>query len=346
MKPTKTAGQTDNVDGRTGSFRRPRRLNFLVMPFACLGLAVSLLAAWGHQSASVAESTKGKIVLVEMNWISQVLNTKVAEILLREEMGYDVEAQLIDYVPGFASLARGDADVLMEIWDLTAEPYYEEAVEEGKIVLSPMGMLGYEGWYVPSYVIHGDTERGIEPSCPGLPDWRALNDCAEIFATAETEPKGRYLTGDTSWAELYGDPQRIENLGLNYEMRFAGSEASLVAEIVSAYERGKPILALMWDPHYLQYKLDLVKVEFPPYTEECWGTTYACAWKDMIMYNGMHGDSAKKYPEVREFVQNYNMSREDLGEMMVAVENEGITPEESVRRWLAENEDVWRKWIP
>ena len=346
MRLKKTEGCTDSTDCRSGSFRRPRRRKLLAMPFIVLCVVVLLLATWGHQSASQAESTKGKIVLVEMNWISQVINSKVAEILLREEMGYDVEAQLIDYVMGFISLARGDADVLMEIWDLTAQPYYEDAVEEGKMVLSPMGMLGYEGWYVPSYVIHGDPERGIEPSCPGLPDWRALNDCAEIFATAETEPKGRYLSGDTSWAELYGDPPRIKNLGLNYEMRFAGSEAALVAEIVSAYERGEPILALMWDPHYLMYNLDLIKVEFPPYTEECWGTTYACAWKDMIMYNGMNGDAAKQYPEVWEFVQNYHMKREHLGEMMVPVEMEGITPEESVRRWLAENEDVWRNWIP
>ena len=111
MRLKKTEGRTDSIDCRSGSFRRPQRWKFLVMPFIVLSVVVLLLAASGHQSVSKAESTKGKIVLVEMNWISQVINTKVAEILLREEMGYDVEPQLIDYVMGFISIGRGDADV-------------------------------------------------------------------------------------------------------------------------------------------------------------------------------------------------------------------------------------------
>ena len=342
----KTRGCVKSTDCCLGFSERSRLWKLFARHFACLGLVVAALAVLAYQSTSEAETTKGKIVIAEMNWISQVINTKVAEILLREEMGYDVEVQLIDYVPGFTSLARGDTDVLMEIWDLTGEPYYKDALEEGKMVLSPMTMRGYEGWYVPSYVIHGDPERGIEPSCPGLPDWQALNDCAEIFATAETEPKGRYLTGDTSWADQYGDPQRIESLGLNYEMRFAGSEAALVAEIASAYERGEPIITLMWDPHYMMQRYDLTMVEFPPYTDECWGTTYACSWKNMILYNSMNADAAKEHPEVWEFVQSYDLSREDLGEIMVPVERDGLTVEESVRQWLAENEDAWRAWIP
>ncbi|ATU95391.1 glycine betaine ABC transporter substrate-binding protein [Phyllobacterium zundukense] len=321
---------------------RHRRWKLFAAWFMCLSVIISPLSAWAE-----TKTNKGKLVLVEMNWISQVINTKVAEIILREKMGYDVEVQRIDFVPGFQSLARGDADVLMEIWDLTGSPFYKQPEKEGKIVLSPNeGMKALEGWYVPSYVIRGDPKRGIKPSCPGLPDWRALNDCAKIFSTAETEPKGRYLSGDPSWAELYGDPQRIKNLGLNYDMRFAGSEAALVAEIFSAYERGEPIMALMWDPHYVLYMLDMTLVKFPPYTEECWGTTYACAWKDQTMYNGMNGDAAKRYPEVWEFIQNFHMTREHLGEMMVPVAKDGITEEESVRQWLTKNEEVWRKWIP
>ncbi|PZT84263.1 MAG: hypothetical protein DI630_37300, partial [Gordonia sp. (in: high G+C Gram-positive bacteria)] len=131
---------------------------------------------------------------------------------------------------------------------------------------------------VPTYVIEGDPERGIEPVCPGLPNWEALEDCVDVFSTTETAPKGRYLSGDPSWGEFYGDEKRIENLDLDYEIMFAGSEAAMAAEWKRAYERGEPLLGLMWEPHFLTAKYDVTLVEFPPYSEDCWGTTFACAW--------------------------------------------------------------------
>ncbi|GIS98491.1 MAG: hypothetical protein CM1200mP26_02040 [Acidimicrobiales bacterium] len=41
-----------------------------------------------------------------------------------------------------------------------------------------------EEWWYPSY---------IEDVCPGLPDWQALNECAEMFATPDSGGKGRSL---------------------------------------------------------------------------------------------------------------------------------------------------------
>ena len=40
--------------------------------------------------------------------------------------------------------------------------------------------------------------------------WEALNDCAAVFATAETGDKGRYLDGPVDW--LKHGQERVERL--------------------------------------------------------------------------------------------------------------------------------------
>ena len=55
-----------------------------------------------------------------------------------------------------------------------------------------MGELGpqaKEDWWYPIY---------MKDLCPGLPNWEALKGCAEVFATPDTAPNGRYLSGPAS----------------------------------------------------------------------------------------------------------------------------------------------------
>lgn len=294
-----------------------------------------------------AVEQEGPIEVIENNWTSQLVQTTLAFRVL-EEMGAEVSITPIEYLASFPAMASADNMVHMEVWDLTAEPQIEEYVASKKTVVDvgPSGASAEEGWYVPTYVIEGDPERGIEPSCPRLPDWEALNECAETFSTATTGDQGRYLSGDRSWGKLYGDTERIKNLDLNYRMQFAGSEAALAAEIRRAYERGEPILALMWKPHYITAKYDLTLVEFPQYTDKCWGTTYACAWDEIGLRKMTSADFAETHPTAQKFVENYSLSDNHLATMLVAIEEEGATVEEAVDGWMEDNTQTWQSWIP
>ena len=78
-------------------------------------------------------------------------------------------------------------------------------------------MKAKEEWWYPAY---------MKEVCPGLPNWEALKDekCAEMFSTAETAPKGRYLGGPVTWGGF--DEERIDALGLNFEVIHAGTDAA------------------------------------------------------------------------------------------------------------------------
>lgn len=294
-----------------------------------------------------AAAQEGPVVLAKYNWAAQVISTELATQVLKA-MGADVSTQTMDATTGWAAISRNDDLAALEIWPPTHTKPIEQYVETEKSVKihDDLGYSGTEGWHVPTYVIKGDPERGIEPLCPGLPDWHALNDCAEIFATAETGGKGRYLSGDPAWASMYGDQDRINNLGLNYEMQFAGSEAALVAEIKRAYDRGEPLLFLMWTPHFVTSNYDLTMVEFPEYTDECWGDTYACAWPSDDNYWISSVDFEEKHPLAFQMLQNYDLPQEAMDQIIVSVDGEGMTVEEAVATWMSENQEMWQSWIP
>jgi glycine betaine/proline transport system substrate-binding protein len=262
-------------------------------------------------------------------------------------IGGEAETFVSGPAEGAAEMCKSDNVVSMDFWRWQYEDGWQQYVVEEKCIVEvgTSDYQGEEGWYVPTYVIQGDPERGIEPMCPELPDWKALNECVDVFKTAKTGEKGQYMTGAESWAPAYGDQPRIDNLDLNYEMVFAGSEAALFAELTRAYEQGKPWLGLMWRPNYMTHKYDLTRVEFPKHTEECWGDTYACQWPETVIYQVASAGLEDKHPTVWKILQNYELNDEQLHELQSLVVDDGMSIEEAAEQWVEDNAEVWKAWL-
>ena len=77
-------------------------------------------------------------------------------------------------------------------------------------------------------------------------------------------PRGRYLGGPVTWSGF--DDERVEALGLDYEVVHAGTDGALFAELESAYQRKAPILLWVYTPHWAPAKYEGEWVEFPKYT--------------------------------------------------------------------------------
>lgn len=291
---------------------------------------------------------EGPVQIIDQDFLSASIHAEMMAQLLEKMGGEASTLKIADINSTWPAMAKADNLVNPEAWDIFFGPQIEEYVEKERSVvqLGTLSITAEEGWYVPTYVIKGDPERGIEPACPGLPDWKALNDCAHIFASPETGGKGKYLTGPAGWIDYYGDAQRIKNLGLNYEVVAAGSEAALVAEIKRAYDRGEPLLSLMWSPHFVTQKYDLTRIEFPPYTKECWGTTFACGWQDPSLLKLAGNEFPEKHPTAADFVSKFSLSDDDLGALMVEMEESQDAADVVVKKWIDENPDVWSQWLP
>lgn len=304
----------------------------------------SFAAAVAFSGSAVSEvpESQDPIILTIHDWTGQYITTHIMGRVL-EEMGYNVQYQQADYIAQFAGLESGDLHVAMEMWETTGKQAMDESLKTGNSVdLGETGMKAIEEWWYPTY---------MKEKCPGLPDWKALNDCAEAFSTAETHPKGRYLGGPVTWAGF--DDERVEALGLDYEVVHAGTDAALFAEIQSAYERKAPILAWVYTPHWAPIKYKGEWVEFPRYSEECyddpgWGSNtdmaYDCGkprgWIKKVGWK----DGENKWPCAYQAVRNFKITNQDMGEMVGLVDLDGNEVDAVVEEWIKNNESVWKQW--
>ena len=309
---------------------------------ALAGMLLSSLALSATTLAATPES-KDPIKLTIHDWTGQYLTTKIMGSVLMKG-GYNVEYIQADYIAQFAGLESGDLHIAMEMWETTGKDAMEAALKTGKVVdLGETGMDAKEEWWYPLY---------MKEKCPGLPDWKALNKCAEAFATPETMPKGRYLGGPVTWGGF--DDERAEALGLDFEVVHAGTDAALFAELESAYQRKAPILLWVYAPHWAVAKFDGEWVEFPPYTDECysdpkWGSNpnmkYDCGkpfgWIKKVGWKG----GEKKWPGAYKAVRNFHIENDEMSALIVDVDLKGRKVDEVVAEWIKKNEARWKKWL-
>lgn len=294
-----------------------------------------------NANADVESMDPIKITLHD--WTGQYLSANImAEIL--KNAGYNVELVQADYLAQFAGLESGDLHIAPELWETTATVAMNTSFATGKTVdLGSSGMSAKEEWWYPIYM----KER-----CPGLPDWKAMNACAEAFSIAETAPKGRYLGGPVTWGGF--DDERVEALGLDFEVVHAGTDAALFAELESAYQRKAPIMLWVYSPHWAPAKFEGEFVEFPPYTEDCynkpeWGLNkdmaYDCGKPFGVIKKVGWKDGEKKWPGAYKAVRAIKMSDAEMNAMVAAVDLEGRSVDEVVAEWMKTNEARWSAWI-
>ena len=291
---------------------------------------------------TAAESTD-PIKLTLHDWTGQLITTNImAEVL--KSAGYNVELVQADYIAQFAGLKTGDLHVAMEMWETTGRDAMDEATATGKVEnIGETGMEGIEEWWYPLY---------MKEKCPGLPNWEALNDCAEEFSIPETAPKGRYVGAPVTWGGF--DDERVEALELDYEVIHAGTDAALFAELESAYQRKAPILLWVYAPHWAPSKYEGEWVQFPEYSAECYNDpsvginpdmAYDCGKPRGPIWKVAWAGVKDKWPGAYSAIQNFKLDNDEMGQMITAVDLEGKDLNAVVADWLAANESRWKAWL-
>lgn len=308
-----------------------------------LALAVAGALAFAGGLASAAPESKDPIKLTLNDWTGQLLTTQLMGEVLKKA-GYNVEYVQADYIAQFAGLETGDLHVAMEIWATTGQEAMNKSIATGNAEnLGETGMLAIEEWWYPAY---------MKEKCPGLPDWNALNACAEAFATPETAPKGRYLAGPVTWGGF--DEERVEALGLDYEVVHPGTDAALFAELESAYQRQAPVLLWVYAPHWATAKYKGEWVEFPKYEPECytdaaWGgnqsATHDCGKPRGPIWKVGWAGLKDKWPGAYNAIKAFKIDNDEMSQMIVAVDLEGKKLDDVVADWITKNESRWKPWI-
>ncbi len=169
-------------------------------------MMLTVLAACGG-SDSEAESESGsenkvdKLVFADAGWNSIRVHNSIAQRIIEEGYGIDTEVTPGSTAATVQGLREGDIDIYTEVWTDNIKEVYEEAIEAGEIEKVSVNFDDNEqGLYVPTYVIEGDEERGIEPMAPGLKTVEDLKNYPELFEDPAEPGKGRLINAPSGWA--------------------------------------------------------------------------------------------------------------------------------------------------
>jgi glycine betaine/proline transport system substrate-binding protein len=137
---------------------------------AAAALSMTLATVSGQ---AIADSSK-PIVIPTHNWSSQVVMAYVIGGIF-EDMGNNVEYVSADTQGVYESIRNGDVTISHEVWQSTfGASFYAAMAKGGLIDAGTHEAMTLEEVGVPQWVID-------ENMCPGLPNYEALKNCADVF---------------------------------------------------------------------------------------------------------------------------------------------------------------------
>jgi glycine betaine/proline transport system substrate-binding protein len=286
--------------------------------------------------AQAADSTK-PIVIPIHNWSSQVVMAYVIGGIF-ESMGNNVEYVPADTQAVYESIRNGDVTISHEVWQSTfGKSFYNAMAKGGVIDAGTHTALTLEEVGVPQWVIDKNL-------CPGLPDYKALLNCADVFSTPDSGGKGRILEGPQSWhGQEY--PDRVEALlGDNWVVKFAGGADALWAELASAKKEGRGTIIFNWTPNFTDAD-GFVFIEWPPYYPGCRkqdGGDSKCGSPKGWLKKAAYYKFPKTHPAAYMAFSQMSFNAGQIGSMAALVDIDGMDHKDAAKKWLADNEDVWK----
>ncbi|MGI5860135.1 MAG: ABC transporter substrate-binding protein [Tepidanaerobacteraceae bacterium] len=309
-------------------------------------MAVLLTACSSRNKAS---KSKGMLVFADAGWDSIRVHNSIARYIIEKGYGYDT-----DEITGSSSitlqgLIQGDIDIYMEAWTDNYKEVYDSGIDSGDIVeLSINFDDNAQGLYVPTYIIKGDAEKGIDPIAPDLKSVKDLLEYWEIFRDPDNPKQGRIYGSPPNWFADEVLRGKFETYGLdeNFDYFNPGSDTALSTSLVSAVQKGEPWVGYYWEPTWIMGKYDMTLLEDEPYSDEKWNSGYACEFPGVKVTVAVNKGVIENAPEVVEFLKNYETSSELTNKMLAYMQENDAEADETAKWFLQEYEDLWTKWLP
>ena len=185
------------------------------------------------------------------------------------------------------------------------------------------------------------------------PDLDSVEDLKDpqykaLFQTAESGDKASLVSCIIGWACEEVNAAQITGYGLDDHIHIVnpGDGAALNASLYGAYERGDPWLGYQWGTNDPALKLDLVRLEEPPYSDECWFTTKACAYEDANILIAVNPDLPAEAPDVVAMLRKWDFNIDIYKAAVQWQDQTGVTdPAATALWWLKDNADIWNTWV-
>ena len=292
-----------------------------------------------QQQQEMVSEDRPTIIFSDLNWTSSEIQVRAAAFIVEHGYGYEVDMVAGDTTSLFQGLINGDTNVTMEIWP-SQQPWIDELEDPTIIeILGDSLDTNWEGWVVPQYV---------KDENPGLVSVSDLPEYMELFITADSRGKARFVDCVPGWACEQVNGNKVVAYGLEdvLELIKPGSGAALFEDLESTYARGEAWLGYMWGPTKPTATLDLYRLEEPEWSEECWNSDQGCAYPDSEVRIAVHRDLVEGAPDIVEFLLAWDFAASVQVESEIWLADNNATPDEAAIWYLSNNVDVWAAFVP
>ncbi|MDA3865801.1 MAG: glycine betaine ABC transporter substrate-binding protein [Salinivirgaceae bacterium] len=286
----------------------------LTMKSIAIALAgVVLLSINACQSGPKKEKTakEKEISILYPNWEEGIAFTHLAEAALLDK-GYNVKITPLEPGPIYASLAKGDADIMMDAWLPNTHRNYWEKFGDNLEKIGESFSSGTTGLVVPNYV--------------------KLNSIEDLKANVDMFDGE--IIGIGSGAGIHGNTEKtIEAYELDFK-QVTSSGPAMQAALKRATAKEKPIIITGWKPHFMWSEFDIKYLDDPK----------GIFPKDVCAIV-TRKNFKKERPIIGEFFSNFNLSEDQLLSLMTYI-RKGDDTAAAAKKWYNENKATVEAWMP
>ncbi|MFP4154170.1 MAG: glycine betaine/L-proline ABC transporter substrate-binding protein ProX [Halothiobacillaceae bacterium] len=324
------------------------RIHKTIFPLA---LATTLVA--GPVSADSLPGAGIEVTAVKSSVAEENFQTLLVLRAL-EDLGYEANPiQEIEYAAGHLAIASGDATFIAAHWDPLHIDFYNNAGGDEKLV-----KIGrYAPGAIQGYLI--DRKTAEEYDITRI-DQLSDPELARLF-DANGDGKADLAGCNPGWGCEAVVEHQLTEFGLRDTVTHnQGSYAAIIADTITRYEQGKPVLYYTWMPYWVSGVLvpgeDVVFLEVPYSslpgarqgvdTELPGGENYGFEVNDQRIVANL--EFARQNPAARKLFEVMQIDTNDISAQNLRM-RDGEDSDAQINRhvdaWIRANQETYDRWI-
>ena len=328
-----------------------RSLQRFWKPYAIfLALLVLPLVA----AACGGDDEKPVIKFADTQFESLWINNAIAKFIITN--GYDYGFESVEMTTPImqTTLATGEVDVMLELWQQNIIDWYDEEIGNGNIEnLGPTYEGGPQFFTIPTYV---HEQYGINTVFDMKEHW-------ELFKDPEDPSKGQFINCTIGWQCAEINTVKMEAYGLTemYNVISPGAAAAMDAALAGAQKKEEPVFGYYWAPTSLMGAYDWWVLEEPAYDAAVWEKITAAredkslrplaeavAYETLPVDKGVYKTLKDKAPDLYDMFKKMDVGLQPINVTAAwAVENDIQGEWEKAAVYYLQNyEDRWSTWMP
>ena len=306
----------------------------------------------------VVSADCGKARLADFDWSSANVHTAIVGFILEHGYGCEVEITKGSTTPIMAAHYDGQLDIVTELWYDNIVANYDPVEEAG--IIRNLGINtpdSQQAFYVDKTTADKYNLKTV---------WDMLDpEIAALFTDPENPDMGRMTSCISGWTCYTVNYVKQRQYGLDeYYTNFdPGSGGALDAAIAGAFAKKQPIFTYYWAPTGLMGKVDLVRLEEPPFSQACWNAisevvedikangkdSYnprcASEYRDMSLDKSVLTAWADSHPDETAFIEAYSLPTAMVNKLLAFYEDESDGDMELTALEFLENSNDWKAWV-